>query len=67
MKLGAVDIEHTTRVETLPEAWVFIMEKLEGLDALTVKITAQDWRPEDETEWTDTFLVQVCGRVRETA
>lgn len=65
MKLGATDIEYSTRVLTLPEAWTFIMEKLEGLETLTIEITAQDWRHEDDTEWTDTYLVKVCGRVKE--
>lgn len=62
MKLGAVDVEFTTRVLTLPEAWTFVMEKLEGLEVLTVEITAQEWRAEDDAEWTDTFKVAVCGR-----
>lgn len=64
-RLGAVDVAHTTRVESLAEAWAFVMEKLEGIDLHSIKIVAQDWRLEDSDEWHDTFLVTVSGRVEE--
>jgi hypothetical protein len=65
MKLGATDIEYSTRVTELTNAWSFIMEKLEGLEVLQISITAQDWKHEDDDTWTDTFLVKACGRVKE--
>ena len=62
MKLGAVDVEYTTRVRTPPEAWAFLMEHLEEGELLSMKMTAQEWRHEDDDEWTDTLLVSVLVR-----
>ena len=66
MMLGAQDITHSTRVKELSEAWAFVMEKLDGLDLLSINITAQDWRRDDDEEWVETFLVKVSGRVEES-
>lgn len=64
-RLGSVDVTHTTRVETLSEAWGFVMEKLEGLDLHKIEMTAQDWKQDDGDDWHDTYLVTVSGRVEE--
>lgn len=62
MKLGAVDVEYTTRVLTPQEAWTFIMARLEEGELLEVKIVAQEWRHEDDDEWRDTLKVSVLVR-----
>ena len=63
MKPGDVDIKHSTRVTELSDAWAFVMEQLEGIDLHQIEITAQSWRNEDDEDWTDTYLVEVSGRV----
>lgn len=65
VKLQAVDIKQTTRVTVLAEAWVFVMDKLEGLDLHSINITAQDWKADDSSDWVNTFLVEVSGRMKE--
>ena len=65
MKPGVTDVTFSTRVTDLPAAWVFVMEKLGEHELLSVQITAQDWKQDEDTEWVETFLVSVEVRLKE--
>lgn len=65
------EVEYTlniaTEVDTLTEAWTFIMEHVDGLDRPAICIRPCSRSEDGGVEWVQIFEVELCGRPKDKA